>query len=559
MVGYICKYTPIEVIESFGEKPERLESGFKSRERAEAMLHSNVCSYVSGVLENILENDIQEVVLTSCCDSVCRLYDVLKDEIEFAYILALPSKNDPLAVDLFRKEIERFIQAYQMFKGKSFSMENLLKVLQKKKDNPSKSHDISQSIAILGARLDDETVERIRESCTQNIVDLTCTGQERVFDIDANSDVLALYAQSLLNFTPCMRMAQDRAQLISQDFLGVIYNTVKFCDFYSYEYARLKNTAGVPLLKIETDHTDSNSGQILTRIEAFLESTGTKRNPNNTELAFRANDEKDTVHKSGNLMYTAGVDCGSTSTNVVIIDEKKTIVSYATIPTGPKPIESASNCFRIALDKAGLDEKDIIHIVATGYGRISIPFADRIVTEITCHGKGAFFLDSSIRTVVDIGGQDSKVIRLDDRGRVSDFVMNDKCSAGTGRFLEVMARTLGISLDEMACISTPSKEDITITSMCTVFAESEVISLIAQNKDERDIVYALNKSIASKITSLIDRVGRKSRYMMTGGVAKNQGVVRIIENKLKESVVVPFEPEVVGALGAALISLEDMQ
>jgi len=559
LVGYICKYTPIEVIESFGEKPERLESGFKSRERAEAMLHSNVCSYVSGVLENILENDIQEVVLTSCCDSVCRLYDVLKDRIGFAYILALPSKNDPLAVDLFRKEIERFIQAYQMFKAKSFSMENLLKVLEKKKANPSKSHDISQSIAILGARLDDETVERIRESCTQNIVDLTCTGQERVFDIDANSDVLALYAQSLLNFTPCMRMAQDREQLISQDFLGVIYNTVKFCDFYSYEYARLKNTAGVPLLKIETDHTDSNSGQILTRIEAFLESTGTKRNPNNTELAFRANDEKDTVHKSGNLMYTAGVDCGSTSTNVVIIDEKKTIVSYATIPTGPKPIESASNCFRIALDKAGLDEKDIIHIVATGYGRISIPFADRIVTEITCHGKGAFFLDSSIRTVVDIGGQDSKVIRLDDRGRVSDFVMNDKCSAGTGRFLEVMARTLGISLDEMACISTPSKEDITITSMCTVFAESEVISLIAQNKDERDIVYALNKSIASKITSLIDRVGRKSRYMMTGGVAKNQGVVRIIENKLKESVVVPFEPEVVGALGAALISLEDMR
>ena len=559
MVGYICKYTPIEVIESFGEKPERLESGFKSRERAEAMLHSNVCSYVSGVLENILENDIQEVVLTSCCDSVCRLYDVLKDRIEFAYILALPSKNDPLAVDLFRKEIERFIQAYQMFKGKSFSMENLLKVLQKKKDNPSKSHDISQSIAILGARLDDETVERIRESCTQNIVDLTCTGQERVFDIDANSDVLALYAQSLLNFTPCMRMAQDREQLISQDFLGVIYNTVKFCDFYSYEYARLKNTAGVPLLKIETDHTDSNSGQILTRIDAFLESTGTKRNPKNAELALRANGEEDPVHESGNLMYTAGVDCGSTSTNVVIIDEKKTIVSYATIPTGPKPIESASNCFRIALDKAGLDEKDIIHIVATGYGRISIPFADRIVTEITCHGKGAFFLDSSIRTVVDIGGQDSKVIRLDDRGRVSDFVMNDKCSAGTGRFLEVMARTLGISLDEMACISTPSKEDITITSMCTVFAESEVISLIAQNKDERDIVYALNKSIASKITSLIDRVGRKSRYMMTGGVAKNQGVVRIIENKLKESVVVPFEPEVVGALGAALISLEDMR
>jgi predicted CoA-substrate-specific enzyme activase len=333
----------------------------------------------------------------------------------------------------------------------------------------------------------------------------------------------------------------------------------------------------IPLLKIETDHTDAQSGQILTRIDAFLESTHTKKSlggKSNTrsahsmstagtadtkdvEITPKTTAEKGVRHKSANLTYFAGVDCGSTSTNVVIIDENRNIVSYATVPTGPKSVESASNCFRIALDKAGLGEKDMACTVATGYGRISIPFADKIVTEITCHGRGAFFLDKSIRTVIDIGGQDSKVIRLDDKGKVSDFVMNDKCSAGTGRFLEVMSRTLGIPINEMAEIVAPLKEDITITSMCTVFAESEVISLIAQNKDEKDIVYALNKSIASKTTSLIDRVGRKSKYMMTGGVAKNKGVVRIIENRLHESVVVPFEPEVVGALGAALISLEE--
>ncbi len=577
MVGYICKYTPIEIIEAFGEEPVRLESGFKSHEKAEAMIHSNLCSYISGVLENILENNIQEVVLTSCCDSVCRLYDVLKDKIEFAYILDLPSKNGPLAVDLFRKEIAQFIGSYETFKNKVFDEKDLIKILEDKKTHPSKPDENSQSIAILGARLEDEIVEKIRASCTQKIVDLTCTGQERTFDVDAGSDVLTSYAESILGLTPCMRMAAHRDQLVSENFIGVIYNTVKFCDFYSYEYAQLKNEMDIPLLKIETDHTDAQSGQILTRIDAFLESTHTKKSlggksdtrsahfmsttgttdTKDVEITPKTTAEKGVRHKSANLTYFAGVDCGSTSTNVVIIDENRNIVSYATVPTGPKPVESASNCFRIALDKAGLAEKDMACTVATGYGRISIPFADKIVTEITCHGRGAFFLDKSIRTVIDIGGQDSKVIRLDDKGKVSDFVMNDKCSAGTGRFLEVMSRTLGIPIHEMAEIVAPLKEDITITSMCTVFAESEVISLIAQNKDEKDIVYALNKSIASKIASLIDRVGRKSKYMMTGGVAKNKGVVRIIENRLHESVVVPFEPEVVGALGAALISLEE--
>lgn len=581
MVGYICKYTPIEVIEAFGEKPFRLESGFKSHERAEALLHSNVCSYVNGVLENILETNIQEVVLTSCCDSVCRLYDVLKGRIQFVYILDLPSKKDPLAVELFRKEIEEFIRSYQAFKKKSFDEKEFIKILERKKEDGKNSqyqpNNMDQKIAILGGRLEDEIIERIKSSCTHNIVDFTCTGQERTFSIKKESDVLTDYAESLLNFTPCMRMAEDRDNLIDQSFFGVIYNTVKFCDFYSFEYAQLKDKIDVPLLKIETDHTDAESGQILTRIDAFLESTGTKksdaRDPRDTPSRITTFDtgatsyqdpgklaqksaKRDEVQKARNLGYFAGVDCGSTTTNVVIIDDKEQIVSYETIPTGPKPVESASNCLQLALKNARLGEKDIAFITATGYGRVSIPFAHKIVTEITCHGKGAFFLDNSIRTVIDIGGQDSKVIRLDDKSKVSDFVMNDKCSAGTGRFLEVMSRTLGIPINEMAEIYAPSNEDITITSMCTVFAESEVISLIAQNKDEKDIVYALNKSIASKIVSLVDRIGRQSRYMMTGGVAKNKGVVKIIENRLQEPVVVPFEPEVVGALGAALISLE---
>lgn len=538
MVGYICKYTPVEVIEAFGEDPVRLESGYKSHEHAEALIHSNVCSFAKGVLESIIENNIEEVVLTACCDSIKRLYDVLKDRIKFAYLLDLPRKKDPISVNLFYNEIVEFIKAYQGFKNKDFAEENLLKILANKRVDKGK--ELGENIAVLGARLKEDVIEKLRNSCTANVMNFTCTGEERVFNLEAKDNLLKSYAEWLLNLTPCMRMVEDRTRLFNGKFMGIIYNTIKFCDLYSYEYAELKNNVDIPVLKIETDYNDSNSGQISTRIDAFLEATGIKKMEG----------------ERANKGYFAGVDSGSTSTNVVIIDENKNIISYSIVPTGPKALESATQAFEIALNKAGLQKKDIKSIVATGYGRVSIPFADKVVTEITCHGKGAFFIDDTVRTVIDIGGQDSKVIRLDDTGNVIDFVMNDKCSAGTGRFLEVMARTLGISIEEMAKVQKEVKEDITITSMCTVFAESEVISLIAQNKDRSDIIHALNKSIASKAISLVDRIGRKGKYMMTGGVAKNQGVVCAIESRLGEKLIIPFEPQIIGALGAALISLE---
>ncbi|NYE57086.1 acyl-CoA dehydratase activase [Carboxydothermus ferrireducens] len=539
MVGYVCKYTPVEIIEAFGEKPERIESGGKSYERAEALLHPNTCSFVKGVLENIIENNIEEVVLTSCCDSIKRLYDVLKDRVKFIYILDLPRKKDTFAVDVFYKEIIKFIDAYKAFKNKGFTIENFLKILEDK-SSFRKMQEPSESIAILGARLKDDVVEKIKNSCSVNIINFTCTGEDRMFNIESEDNLLKGYAASLLNLTPCMRMAEDRSKFFNKDFKGIIYNTIKFCDYYSYEYAEMKSQLNIPFLKIETDYTDSNSGQILTRIAAFFETT----------------DIKKMEQKKAKKGYFAGIDSGSTSTNVVIIDENRNIMSYSIIPTGPKALESAFKAFEIALNNAGIKEKDITSIVATGYGRVSIPFADKMVTEITCHGKGAFFIDNRVRTVIDIGGQDSKVIRLDESGNVIDFVMNDKCSAGTGRFLEVMSRTLGISINEMAKVHAEVKENITITSMCTVFAESEVISLIAQNKDQRDIIHALNKSVASKAVSLVDRIGRKGKYMMTGGVAKNQGVVTAIESKLGEKLVIPAEPQIIGALGAALIAFE---
>ena len=258
-------------------------------------------------------------------------------------------------------------------------------------------------------------------------------------------------------------------------------------------------------------------------------------------------------------MYVLGIDSGSTSTNAVIINEKEEILASHVIRTGAKSGESAERIFREVLEKAGLAKENLDLVVSTGYGRVSIDFVDENITEITCHGRGAHYFNPSVHTILDIGGQDSKAIHLSDSGEVTDFVMNDKCAAGTGRFLEMMARTLEIGIDELGPISLQWKEDITISSMCSVFAESEVISLIARNKEKPDIAHGIHKAIANKAVSLMKRVGLEEGYMMTGGVAKNPGVVKAVEEKLGASLYICEEPEIVGALGAALLGLEGLQ
>ena len=254
--------------------------------------------------------------------------------------------------------------------------------------------------------------------------------------------------------------------------------------------------------------------------------------------------------------YYVGIDSGSTSTDVAILDKDKNLVAGVILPTGAGAAAGADRALEAALEQAGLTKEDIAATVTTGYGRSAIQLGDKSITEITCHARGAFFLDPSVRTIIDIGGQDSKVIRIDDQGNVVNFVMNDKCAAGTGRFLELMARTLELSMDEMSTAGLDWKEEITISSMCTVFAESEVVSLIAQNKRQADIIHGLNQSVASKTCALCRRIGGEPNYMMTGGVSKNKGVVEAIQKQLGVRLVISDRAQLNGALGAALFALE---
>ncbi|MCL4385040.1 MAG: acyl-CoA dehydratase activase [Actinobacteria bacterium] len=258
-------------------------------------------------------------------------------------------------------------------------------------------------------------------------------------------------------------------------------------------------------------------------------------------------------------MYTCGIDIGSVSTEALIldIDDKKNykILSYTVNKTGSDSKTAAEDTFNIALQKAKLNKNEINSIVATGYGRVNVAFAKKNITEITCHASGVTLLFPDVITIIDIGGQDSKVIKIDKVSKKPiDFLMNDKCAAGTGRFLEVMAKTLEIDLENFGEIFLNTKNKVDITSTCTVFAESEIVSLIGHGVAKEKIIKGLIYSIADRIISMVSRVGLEAPVCLTGGVAKNSGISNAIEEKLGVKLKIPFEPQITGALGAAYLA-----
>ncbi len=254
-------------------------------------------------------------------------------------------------------------------------------------------------------------------------------------------------------------------------------------------------------------------------------------------------------------MITAGIDIGSTTTKAVILGDGD-IFSYALQPTGIDINAVSRQVLMEASEKVGLRFEDLERIVATGYGRISIPFATTTITEITCNAAGVHHLYPNASLVVDIGGQDSKVIKIDSKGRVAQFAMNDKCAAGTGKFLEVAAQTLGVPVSELGEISLQSKNKVTISSTYTVFAQTEIVSLIARQTNKEDIADGLHESIVSRLYGLISSVNPEpnAEIVLTGGVAKNVAIVKLLQRMLGREILVPENPQIITALGAALLA-----
>jgi predicted CoA-substrate-specific enzyme activase len=256
-------------------------------------------------------------------------------------------------------------------------------------------------------------------------------------------------------------------------------------------------------------------------------------------------------------MLVAGIDIGSITTEALLFDKDKGILGYTIMQTGADSKKTAETALEKVLAYPKKQISDVSYTVATGCGRKRASFAQQAITEITCIAKGVNHLFPEARTIIDIGGQDTKAIRIDEKGRVVEFEMNDKCAAGTGRFIEVMAKALNVDLDKIGDISLAHKKELAISSICTVFAESEVISLVSEGEELEDILYGIHKAIADRTMGLINRLGGvQKEVIMAGGVAKNVGVVKALEKVLDAQLKIHIEPQIVGALGAAILALE---
>jgi len=260
-------------------------------------------------------------------------------------------------------------------------------------------------------------------------------------------------------------------------------------------------------------------------------------------------------------VYSIGIDVGSAYTKAVMLaakDDSIDLIAYDVVPTRHDMRKGVLEVFEKTLKKGGISKEEVKGIVGTGYGGriVQLELGGKFVSEITCHARGARYLYPKCRGVIDVGGQDSKAIKLDDEGRVISFEMNDKCAAGTGRFLELMSMVLDVSIDKLGEIYLKTEKKASITNTCAVFAQTEVVSLISQGTPREEIIAGLIDAFASRVAGLAKIVGLTKDVVISGGVAKNVGFVKALESKLGCELWVPKEPIIVGALGAAIISLK---
>ncbi len=258
------------------------------------------------------------------------------------------------------------------------------------------------------------------------------------------------------------------------------------------------------------------------------------------------------------MKYAAGVDVGSTQTKAVVINEEREIVGRSLIDTGAEVIKAAEDSYRMALQNMDIPNDDVGYVIGTGYGRYKVTFGDRQVTEISCHGRGAVHMFPGTKTVLDMGGQDSKAISVQPSGEIKDFCMNDKCAAGTGRFLGAAAKALELELGDLGPMALKSEKPVRISTTCTVFAEAEVLAWLGKGKTVEDILWGVHQSIAARTFGLLRRVGIEDEITFTGGVALNIGMIKAMEDRLETKMNVSDESHYMGALGAALFALDNV-
>lgn len=582
MIYYACTYVPIEILIASGIPFQKLEV----RESGEdPLIHRNLCGYcksVYGGVKNLKKNDVY--IAVDSCDGMRRTADVLmKSSLAKVFVLRLPWRSDDNAVEFYAGELKRLTEFLSELRGNPITTDELIKGMERFSELRKhlwKIHRDGYSAEELSAALkaaecgevytpqdrkdenflprigyfggiaeSDQIGELIKKAGGKMVLNESCGGI-RGFTGDHNFHEKPLNAISkrlLQSRIPCGRFEtadrKDYEELLAEfEIDGVVFGSPKFCDFYGFEYRNVKLSK--PSIFVEVNYPLYSGGQLLTRLGAFIETLKKEKRPQ--------------IRRGEGKLFV-GVDSGSTTTNLVVIDQMGNIIGWRSEKTGRDISKKATELLEDLMRELEFDMNDISYCIATGYGRNIIEFANDAVTEITCHAKGAHRFFPQARSVIDMGGQDSKVIRLDDSGSVVDFVMNDKCAAGTGRFLEVMSNVLQLDLSEMSKAAFESKKVVPISSMCTVFAESEVISLLGKGESVEDISAGLFESIGKRIKAMYKRLKCEPPTVFTGGVARNKGMVKTLEEMLETSLLIPDVPDIVGAYGAALVAVERME
>lgn len=401
---HVCKYTPVELLTALGGECALLDEAPDAFDLSDQVAHPNLCGFGKSVIQAVMAGHVKEVVLVNCCDTIRRTYDILKEfgNLDFLYLLDLLHGKSGCSVDHAKRQLMDLAEAYGRYKGTQFDKAAFFAAF------APTTPRTDPHIAVIGAKMGTHLFSLVEETMPLPVENLTCASNRSVVAPEDQAEfetLMEAYARQLLGQLPCMRMTDNtaRKQLFHVPGLeGVVYHTLQFCDYYGFEYAGLRDHLSVPLLKIESDGTTQSREQLRTRLDAFAEGFATQKGAT-------------TMDKHG---YFAGIDSGSATTDVVILDQDKNIVAKVILPTGAGASNGAQRALEQALQQAGLTEKDLTATVTTGYGRGVIQTGDKSVTEITCHAKGAHFLNPAIRSVIDIGGQDSKAIKVEPDGSV---------------------------------------------------------------------------------------------------------------------------------------------
>ena len=551
-IYYVCKYTPIELLESLGGECENFNHMPEGFDLADQVSHPNICGFGKTLLEGVMEGKIKELVLVSCCDTIRSVYDILLEsgKLDFLYILDVLHCDSDCSRERMAVQLKGLAKAYAQYKGTEFDAGKFRAAFHAQ-EKITKSH-----IAVLGARMGQELFEMTSKAMPLPVENDTCVHNRSVGNIlppegASFDELMDWYAGELLGQIPCMRMMDPtgRKKLYNDPSVaGIIYHTVKFCDFYSFEYAEIKNHTDVPLLKIESDYTIQSSGQLLTRLEAFAESI----QPETLEQTIDGDTKGERKMGKG---YFAGIDSGSTSTDVVILNKDHEIVTSIILPTGAGAAIGADRALAEALKEAGLQREDIDALVTTGYGRTAIKNGDKSITEITCHARGAHFLNSEVRTVIDIGGQDIKCFKIANNC-IDNISLNEACSSGCGSFIETFARSMGYSIEEFCRLGLFAEHPIDLGSRCTVFMNSSVkqaqkvgagIDAISAGLSVSVVKNALYKVIRAHSP---DDLGK--HIVVQGGTFLNDAILRSFEMEIGRNVTRPVISGLMGAYGAAL-------